>query len=263
MITSQAAQPLLQVDAVGVRYGPVQALTDLSFSVAAGEIVALIGESGSGKTTAARAIMGLVPVTHGRIMLDQNDITHARGAQRRAVWAQMQMVFQDPSASLSPRLDAAEIIAEPLLAHGHSAANARQRAAELLDLVGLPASTLDCRATALSGGQRQRLAIARALALKPRLVVADEPMSALDVSVKAQIAALFLELRATTGTSFLIIAHDLALMAQVADRAAVLQSGRLVEIGPIATMLASPAQPYTAMLRDACLDPFLLVAGKQ
>jgi peptide/nickel transport system ATP-binding protein len=253
---------LLSLCDVGVRYGRHQALADLGFSVAAGEIVALIGESGSGKTTAARAIMGLVGVASGRIEFRGKDITHAKGAARRALWAEMQMVFQDPSASLSPRLDIGAIIAEPLQAHGERAAAARVRAGELLALVGLPASALSTRPTSLSGGQRQRVAIARALALAPKLIVADEPMSALDVSVKAQIASLFLDIRDRTGTAFLIVAHDLALMAGIADSAVVLQSGRLVEAGPMAAMMAAPAQPYTAMLRDACLDPFLITAGR-
>lgn len=253
--------PLLRLDGVGVRYGAVHALADLSFAMHPGEIVALIGESGSGKTTAARAVMGLVPVSAGRIWLDAQDITHLSGAARRACWARMQMVFQDPSASLSPRLDGIEIVAEPMLAHGHDRLAVQARVGQLFDLVGLPAAALHRRASALSGGQRQRLAIARALALQPQLVVADEPMSALDVSVKAQIAALFLDIREATGTAFLIIAHDLALMAQIADRALVLDRGRLVEAGPIAALLEAPREAYTAMLRDACLDPFALVEG--
>ncbi|WP_439533832.1 ABC transporter ATP-binding protein [Polymorphobacter sp.] len=254
--------PLLALSDVGVRYGGHQALSALSFTVAPGEIVALIGESGSGKTTAARAIMGLVPVASGHIHFHGADTTHARGAARRALWAEMQMVFQDPSASLSPRLDVGAIIAEPLQAHGHATAAARSRAAALLVLVGLPASAIAARPTALSGGQRQRVAIARALALAPKLIVADEPMSALDVSVKAQIATLFLDIRDRTGTAFLIVAHDLALMAGIADSAVVLQGGRLVEAGPMAAMMTAPAQPYTRMLRDACLDPFAIVDAR-
>jgi ABC-type glutathione transport system ATPase component len=251
---------LLELEAVGVRYGRQLALSGLSFSVEAGEIMALIGESGSGKTTAARAIMGLVPVAEGRVRFQGRDITHLEGKARRLVWTDMQMVFQDPSASLSPRLDVGAIIAEPLVAHGRT--GARDRAAELIDLVGLPPAVLGAPPTALSGGQRQRVAIARALALEPRLIVADEPMSALDVSVKAQIANLFVDIRERTGTAFLIVAHDLALMAGIADRAVVLQGGRLVEQGPMAAMMAAPREAYTASLRDACLDPFKLVAGR-
>ena len=254
--------PILTLQDVGVRYGKHQALSDISFTVAPGEILALIGESGSGKTTAARAIMGLTPVAQGHIHFEGQDITHLSGQARRRIWCGMQMVFQDPSASLSPRLDIAAIIAEPLLAHGHSRAQAQARATELLDLVGLPMALLSAPPTALSGGQRQRVAIARALALEPRLIVADEPMSALDVSVKAQIANLFVDIRDRTGTAFLIVAHDLALMAGIADNAVVLQGGRLVEQGPMTAMMVNPAESYTAMLRDACLDPFLLVEGR-
>ena len=254
--------PLLTLQDVGVRYGKHQALTGLSFAINAGDILALIGESGSGKTTAARAIMGLTPVAQGHIHFEGQDITHLSGKARRRIWCGMQMVFQDPSASLSPRLNIAAIIAEPLRAHGHGKAVAEARAAELLDLVGLPSALLTAPPTALSGGQRQRVAIARALALEPRLIVADEPMSALDVSVKAQIANLFVDIRDRTGTAFLIVAHDLALMAGIADHAVVLQGGKLVEQGPMAAMMTQPAQPYTAMLRDACLDPFALVEGR-
>jgi ABC-type glutathione transport system ATPase component len=253
---------LLELEGVGVRYGRHLALSGLSFTLAAGEILALIGESGSGKTTAARAIMGLTPVAEGRVRFEGEDITHLAGKARRRIWQGMQMVFQDPSASLSPRLDIGAIIAEPLVAHGLGQTAARDKAAALLDLVGLPANVLGAPPTALSGGQRQRVAIARALGLEPRLIVADEPMSALDVSVKAQIANLFIDIRDRTGTAFLIVAHDLALMAGIADRAVVLQGGRLVEQGPMAAMMSAPAQAYTASLRDACLDPFVLVEGR-
>jgi len=254
--------PLLTLENIGVRYGKHLALTGLTFTLRAGEILALIGESGSGKTTAARAIMGLTPACAGHIRFQGEDITHLTGKARRRIWRRMQMVFQDPSASLSPRLTIAAIIAEPLLAHGHSAAAAQTKAKDLLDLVGLPQPLLTAPPTALSGGQRQRVAIARALALEPKLIVADEPMSALDVSVKAQIANLFVDIRDRTGTAFLIVAHDLALMAGIADNAVVLQSGKLVEQGPMTAMMQTPAEDYTKMLRDACLDPFELVAGR-
>jgi peptide/nickel transport system ATP-binding protein len=250
--------PLLELEGASVRYGRMQALDDVSFTVGEGEIVALIGESGSGKTTAIRALMGLVPLSAGRVRLSGADITVLNSAARRQVWRQMQLVFQDPSASLSPRLTIGEIIAEPLVAHGMALGASLQRAAALLDQVGLPASSINRRVTALSGGQRQRVAIARALALEPRLIIADEPMSALDVSVKAQIANLFLDLREATGCAFLIVSHDLALMAQLADRAVVLAGGKLIESGPITVMLADPQQPQTRALRDACLDPFVL-----
>jgi ABC-type glutathione transport system ATPase component len=222
-----------------------------------------VGESGSGKTTSIRALMGLVPASGGTVRFDGQDITKLTGSARRDVWRRMQMVFQDPSASLSPRLCVGAIIAEPLIAHGETPAAARARVAELLRDVGLPPGSIDGRATALSGGQRQRVAIARALALKPDVIVADEPMSALDVSVKAQIAALFLDLRDRTGATFLIVAHDLALMGQIADRLVVMRSGKIVEQGEARQIIEAPQDAYTRALRDACLDPLRIASARK
>ncbi|MBT9470536.1 MAG: dipeptide/oligopeptide/nickel ABC transporter ATP-binding protein [Pseudomonadota bacterium] len=254
--------PLAALQDVSVRYGAFQALRGVSLHVAPGEIVGLVGESGSGKTTAVRALMGLVPISEGRATFEGRDITHLAGGARRDLWRRMQMVFQDPGASLSPRMSLADIIAEPLRAHGVPKAGAMLRARELLSQVGLPADAADRPPTALSGGQRQRVAIARALALEPVLVVADEPMSALDVSVKAQIAALFLRLRASTGVSFVIVSHDLALMSQIADRIVVMRNGQVVEEGPARDVIAAPRDAYTRELRDACLDPVKVVATR-
>lgn len=254
--------PLAALKNVGVRYGGFQALRGVSLHVAPGEIVGLVGESGSGKTTAVRALMGLVPISDGAAWFEGREITHLSGRARRDLWRRMQMVFQDPSASLSGRMSLAAIVAEPLLAHGTPKAAALQRAKELLMQVGLPADAAERRPTALSGGQRQRVAIARALALEPALVVADEPMSALDVSVKAQIAALFLRLRDTTGVSFIIVSHDLALMSQIADRVVVMRNGLVVEDGRARDVIAAPREAYTRELRDACLDPAQVVAAR-
>ncbi len=247
---------------VSVDYGAFRALDRVSIEVAQGEIVGLVGESGSGKTTAVRALMGLVAATEGRIVFDGAQIGGLKGEARRKVWRRMQMVFQDPGASLSPRMSLADIIAEPMRAHGIEAAAAHARALDLLTQVGLPEDFAARRPASLSGGQRQRVAVARALALQPDLLVADEPMSALDVSVKAQIARLFLELRDRTGVAMLIVSHDLALMSQIADRIVVMQGGRVVEAGPARALIDSPADPYTRALRDACLDPRAIIAAR-
>jgi peptide/nickel transport system ATP-binding protein len=250
------------LEAVSVDYGGFRALDRVSLDVARGEIVGLVGESGSGKTTAVRALMGLAAASEGRIVFDGAAIGGLKGGARRKVWRRMQMVFQDPGASLSPRMSLADIVAEPMRAHGDAAAAARARALDLLAQVGLPQDFAARGPAALSGGQRQRVAVARALALKPDLLVADEPMSALDVSVKAQIARLFVDLRDRTGVAMLIVSHDLALMSQIADRIVVMQGGRVVEAGPARALIERPADPYTRSLRDACLDPRAVLAAR-
>lgn len=253
---------LAELDEVVVDYGGFRALHGVSFALSRGEILGVVGESGSGKTTALRALMGLTPVSAGAVRFAGEDITHVRGAARRRTWRRMQMVFQDPAASLSPYLTVGQSIAEPLLAHGQLRAVARARAMELLAEVGLRSEAHDRPPSALSGGQRQRVAVARALALKPDLIVADEPMSALDASVKAQVASLFAELRERTGATFLIVAHDLALMAQLADRLVVMRDGRVVEDAPARQVVEAPRDPYTRRLRDACLDPEAVVRAR-
>lgn len=250
---------LVRLEDVCVDYGGVRALDMASFEIRPGEIVGVVGESGSGKTTALKAMMGLAPVASGEVFFDGEKITRLRSAARRRVWRDMQMVFQDPSASLSPHQSLGASIAEPMIAHGEARSAALDRSRKLLDLVGLDRDMADRRPDALSGGQRQRVAIARALALSPRLIVADEPMSALDVSVKAQIAGLFSDLRTRLGSAFLIVSHDLALISNIADRIIVMKDGRIVEEGPAADVIGSPTQPYTRRLRAACLDPQAVV----
>jgi ABC-type glutathione transport system ATPase component len=247
--------PLAELNGVSVDYGRFRAIDDASFTINAGEIVGVVGESGSGKTTALRALMGLAPVSAGDARFEGRSIARLSTSQRRTVWRDMQMIFQDPSTSLSPYRSLGASIAEPMLAHGASRDEARERAEHLLDLVGLERSMTDRRPQALSGGQRQRVAIARALALEPRLIVADEPMSALDVSVKAQIADLFTDLRSRLNIAFLIVSHDLALMAGIADRIVVMKQGRIVEQGSAQAVIGSPTQAYTRRLKAACLDP--------
>lgn len=254
---------LVRVTDLDVRFGDVHAVNTACLTLEKGEILGIVGESGSGKTTLIRAIMGLAPIASGSVSFDGAEITHAAGAQRQAVWRKMQLVFQDPTAALSPRLTLAKTLKEPMAAQGVPAAAIKQRLAELMAEVGLPMDMLERRPKDLSGGQRQRVAIARALSLKPSLILADEPMSALDVSVKAQIAQLFLELRAKDSISFIIVAHDLALMAQIADRLIVMHQGRIVEEGSARQILDAPKEPYTQQLREACLDPMVIAKRYQ
>lgn len=255
--------PLVALTDVCVDFGALRALDRVSLAVAPREIVAIVGESGSGKTTALRAMMGLSRITSGSVHFAGASIDRLSGANRRRVWRDMQMVFQDPSSSLAPHRRVIESVIEPLIAHGtrRDAAEARGRA--LLGMVGLGPVFADRRPAGLSGGQSQRVAIARALALRPRLVVADEPMSALDVSVKVQVARLFRDVRDESGTTFVIVSHDLALMTQTADRIIVMQSGRIVEDGPAIALGARPQQEYTRRLRAACLDPFEVLRNRK
>lgn len=254
--------PLVQIDNLTVDYGAARVLHGVNLTVSRGEIVGVVGESGSGKTTVLRALLGLTPVADGSIRFDGEDITLLKSGARRRVWRRMQMIFQDPAASLSPWLSIGQTIAEPLRAHGQSREAARARSMELLAEVGLRDDVHDRPVMALSGGQRQRVAVARALAIRPDLIVADEPMSALDASVKAQITELFAELRDRTGAAFLIVAHDLALMAQLADRLVVMRQGRVVEAGPARDVVGAPAQDYTRGLVEACLDPLAVLTGR-
>lgn len=255
--------PLVRLEQVCVEYGGAPALTNASLEVRPGEILGIVGESGSGKTTALKAMMGLCPITSGEVFFENDRITHLNAKGRRDVWRNMQMIFQDPSSSLSPNHSLLASIAEPLLAHGVGKAEAHERADSLLTLVGLDSDMGSRRPSALSGGQSQRVAIARALALSPRLIVADEPMSALDVSVKAQITKLFADLRAELGTAFLIVSHDLALMSGLADRLVVMKDGRIVEQGPASAMIRNPTDPYTRRLREACLDPQAVIRRRE
>lgn len=224
---------------------------DVSFVLPRGTTLALVGESGSGKTSIARAILGLAPVTKGRIRLAGSDLV-GRARDTRAFGRQVQMVFQQPAASLDPRMSVGASIAEPLRHLTDLAGPAiAARTAELLELVGLTSSHTGRYPRHLSGGQRQRVAIARAIAVSPSLVICDEPTSALDVSVQAQVLNLLMSLQADLGLSYLFITHDLAVVRQVADMVAVLQSGRLVETGATDAVLATPRDPYTRALLAA------------
>jgi peptide/nickel transport system ATP-binding protein/oligopeptide transport system ATP-binding protein len=233
-------------------FGPpstVHALDGVSLTVEAGEMVALVGESGSGKTTLARCILGLASPTSGSILLRGEDVTASRGAALRDFRRHVQPVFQDPYASLDPRWPIARTIREPLDAYGvGTPADRDARVTDLLERVGLPSRLASRRPHELSGGQRQRVGIAAALALGPDLIVADEPVSALDVSVQAQILNLLAELHRDLGIAIILITHNLAVVEHVCDRAVVLYLGRVAEEGPVSELFGDPEHPYTQAL---------------
>jgi len=234
-----------------------RAVDGVSLDVARGETLGLVGESGSGKTTLGRAVLRRTPLTAGSIHFKGEDITRAGKSQLRELRRHMQLVFQDPSTSLNPRHTVFEAIAEPLIVHGWNAGRdaLRRRVAELIDQVGLPADAAERYPHAFSGGQRQRVGIARALAIRPDLIVADEPVSALDVSVRAQIINLFQDLQQELGLSFLLIAHDLAVVRHVSHRIAIMYAGQVVETGSRDDIYERPRHPYTRGLLAAVPEP--------
>lgn len=221
-------------------------LQEVSLTVGHGESVALVGESGSGKTTLARAVMGLQPVSAGSVVFDGQVVAGAKGHAR--LRRDAAMMFQDATASLSPRLTVGFLVTEPFRIHGRPLPDPDAAARELLARVGLPPAIARRYPHELSGGQARRVGVARALALNPRLVIADEPTAGLDVSVQAEVLNLMSDLRAGSGLAYLIITHNLALVRHVADRVVVLYLGRVVEEGPTAAVFAAPAHPYTASL---------------
>jgi len=234
----------------GSRQPPVRAVTDVSLTVGRGEVVGLVGESGSGKTTVAQCILRLYRPDQGEISFDGTDISTLSSDRMRPYRRRLQMVFQDPYSSLNPKLMVGASIAEPLEIHGigANAAERRQIVSDLLEQVGLRPEHAGRYPHEFSGGQRQRIGIARALAVRPDLVVADEPVSALDVSVQAQIIQLLDRLKADFSLSMLIVAHDLAVVRYVSDRVVVMYLGTVVEAGPAEPLYANPLHPYTRAL---------------
>ncbi|MGI8721217.1 MAG: ABC transporter ATP-binding protein [Geodermatophilaceae bacterium] len=230
----------------------VKAVDDVSFDVGAGQTVGLVGESGSGKSTTGLCILRLLDATSGSIHFDGTDITGLSGTPLQRLRRDLQVVFQDPLASHNPRMTVGEIITEPLVVHkvGDVASRAA-RMRQLLDLVGLDSAAVGRHAREFSGGQSQRIGIARALALEPRLIVCDEPVSALDVSIQAQVLNLLKDIQDGTGVTYLFIAHDLAVVRAISDHIEVMQSGRIVESGPADEVYANPQHPYTKALLAA------------
>lgn len=252
---AEAAVPLLEVEDLVVTFrheqgGVVQAVSGISFDLAAGETLGLVGESGCGKSTTAKAIMRLVQPAGGRIVLDGVEIQGLSARRLRPLRPKFQMVSQDPAAAVNPLRTVRKIVEEPLRVWGRDASNGwRSRVDEMLDAVGLdPRDVADRRSHELSGGQLQRVCVARAIMLRPKLLIADEPIASLDVSVQAQILNLLLDLRERLRLSMVLIAHDLAAVRAVSDRVAIMYLGKLCEIGPVADIYDSPTHPYTRAL---------------
>ena len=257
--------PLIEVEALGKRYEQralwraprvTHAVRDVSFTIDAGETLALVGESGSGKTTTGRCLLRLIEPTSGRVRFRGEDVLALDRRELRALRRQMQRVFQDPYASLNPRHRVATILTEPLDIHAVGTPTWRQaRATELLELVGLDRGAMTRYPHEFSGGQRQRIGIARALALEPSFIVADEPVSALDVSVQAQIVNLLAQLQQQLSLTYLFISHDLRLVRHICTRVAVMFRGRIVELAPVTALFDTPQHPYTRALLSAVPIP--------
>ena len=236
--------------------GAVKAVDGLNFEIRRGETLALVGESGCGKSTTGRALLRLYKATDGRIMFDGADIASIEGEALRRIRPRMQMIFQDPQASLNPRMTVGAIISEPLREHSVVSGDARrQRVRELLDAVGLNPDYVNRYPHEFSGGQRQRIGIARALALNPDFIVCDEPIAALDVSIQAQVVNLLQDLQKKLGLTYLFISHDLSMVKHIADRVAVMYLGKMVELADVETLFASPLHPYTKALLSAVPVP--------
>ncbi|SDR96484.1 ABC transporter ATP-binding protein [Corynebacterium timonense] len=262
-----AATPIIALENISVRFkartGPifrpnwVDAVTDVSLSVMPGETIGIVGESGCGKSTTANVMCGLQTPSSGTVRFNGRDVTRRTGEDRRTMGRVVSVVFQDPSTALNSRMTVKEQLLDPLRVHDVGTADEREeRVHELLRLVGLPEAALGALPGQLSGGQRQRVAIARALALNPDVIIADEPTSSLDVSVRAQILNLFTDLKASLGLSMVFISHDIQTVRYISDRICVMRGGRIIEEGEAAQVFAHPRDPYTRQLLSA--SPSLL-----
>jgi len=264
---SENNRPLLTVEDLAVYFpvrqgvlsrvaGHVHAVDGVSFEIPQGKTLSLVGESGSGKTTTGRAILRLIEPTRGRVHFDDVDLSSLDRGELRSLRKRMQIIFQDPYGSLNPRMTVFSVLSEALRAHGLvSKEGRRDRVRELLAMVGLPPEASDRYPNEFSGGQRQRIGIARALAVEPDLIVADEPISALDVSIQAQILNLLSDLQDELGLTYLFIAHDLSVVHHISDFVAVMYLGRIVEIGTVDDIFERPTHPYTKALLSAVPVP--------
>jgi oligopeptide/dipeptide ABC transporter ATP-binding protein len=259
---TQAQVPLLDVRGLVVEYRvgrhvpPLRAVDDVDLTLAPRETVGLVGESGSGKSTIGRAVLGLTPAQEGTVSFDGTDITHASHRERRRLSSQLQVIFQDPYSSLNPTRTIEQTLGEPLRVHGDvSSEQVTERVHTMLARVGLPAEAANRFPGQFSGGQRQRIAIARALMVQPRLVICDEPVSALDLSVQAQVLNLLRELQHEFELSYLFVAHDLSVVRHLSHRIVVLYCGRVMEQGPADAVYRTPVHPYTRALLDAAPVP--------